>query len=117
MTMIQSNATVAHEIADGDCVGTSQLARENHLQPSTIFRWIAKGLPAAEGGRVRLEAIRRGRRWLTSRAAVRRFFAALPANPAAGDSQTCKPENTRPHSARQHAADDAKAALKNRFGI
>ena len=113
----QNHLNVAIEVADGDAVGTTEIAREKHLKISTIFRWISKGLPRADGSRVRLEAVRRGRTWLTSRAAMRRFFAALPSNMVEGDPQTCRSEKNRSHSACQRAADEAKAALKNRFDI
>lgn len=85
----QIAANVAIEVADGDFVGTTQVARDNHLKISTIFRWISKGLPGADGGRVRLEAVRRGRKWLTSRAAIRRFFAALPSVAASDSTAKC----------------------------
>jgi len=42
-----------------------------------VFRWINKGLPDGRGGRVFLEAVRRGKNWLTSSAAVRRFLVRL----------------------------------------
>src|SRR4051794_13752953 len=80
MVAVTQTASVAEEIANGDEIGTVQLSREKQLEISTVFRWIIKGLPAAGGGRVQLEAIKRGKTWLTSRAALRRFFSALPTN-------------------------------------
>jgi hypothetical protein len=112
LAMIES---VAMEVADGDCIGTAQLAKEKNLQQSTVFRWILKGLPIGHGNRVRLEAVKRGRTWLTSRAAVRRFFAALPTN-AADDHPTVHRTASRMQP-RHRAAEDAKAELKNRFDI
>jgi hypothetical protein len=44
---------------------------------STLVRWIRKGALAPNGSRARLEAIRLGGRWLTSRAAIQRFCEAL----------------------------------------
>lgn len=47
------------------------------LHPATQTRWILKGARAADGGRVNLEAIRVGSRWLMSAEALARFFASL----------------------------------------
>jgi hypothetical protein len=44
---------------------------------STLVRWISRGVLSPNGSRVRLEAIRLGGRWLTSRAAIQRFCDAL----------------------------------------
>jgi hypothetical protein len=46
---------------------------------STLVRWITAGAPAADGGRVRLAAVRVGGKWITSRAALRAFALALTA--------------------------------------
>jgi hypothetical protein len=63
--------------AAGDVLTTSELARRQNTAPSTVCRWIDKRLPDGRGGRVFLEAVRRGKTWLTSSAAVRRFFERL----------------------------------------
>ena len=62
------------------------------VSPSTLWRWIFTGVQLPDGSRVRLEAIRLGRRWLTSLEAIARFSAAqtpvrapqisLPSSPA-----------------------------------
>lgn len=52
-----------------------------HTHPATLVRWILKGVKSVEGRTVRLEAIRCGYRWLTSEAALLRFFEALAATP------------------------------------
>jgi hypothetical protein len=49
--------------------------RKTHL--STLIRWITIGARSPAGERVRLEAVRLGGRWLTSREALQRFAAAL----------------------------------------
>jgi hypothetical protein len=110
------DAPVAQEIADGDVIGTVQLARLQCLAPSSVFRWIAKGLPAASGGRVRREAVRRGRRWLTSRAALRRFYAALPTITAI-DAQAPSPSRTRSRSSREAEIAAAGKKLKESYGM
>jgi len=79
------------------------------VDPSTVFRWVTKGTTA--GGRtVRLEAVRAGSRWLTSRSAVARFVAAL--TDAAAPAAAPPPVTSRSPSARQRAAAKAAAALQ-----
>ncbi len=77
------------------------------VDPSTIFRWVTKGTTA--GGRtVRLEAVRAGNRWLTSRPAVARYVAALTdALPAPLSDPT-----PRTPAARHQAAAKAGDALE-----
>jgi hypothetical protein len=43
---------------------------------SAVWRWVSNGLPGPDEKRVRLEAVRLGRRWMTSRQALARFMAA-----------------------------------------
>ena len=113
MVAIASN--VAEEVANGDEIGTVQVARERNLQISTVYRWLFKGLPAADGGRVRLEAVRRGKSWLTSRAAIRRFFAQLPTNGDATPTPRRTPTpGTRPADRREREQADARAQLAAR---
>jgi hypothetical protein len=49
--------------------------KRTHL--STILRWITRGAKAPSGERVRLEAVRIGGRWMTSRQALQRFAERL----------------------------------------
>lgn len=63
------------------------------VNPATVWRWAQKGVRAADGSRVRLEVARVGRRWLTSRAAVARFVAALNRQAC---EQTQAPPRARP---------------------
>ena len=49
------------------------------VDPSTVFRWVTKGTRTPAGRVVKLEAVRVGGRWLTSRGSVARFVAALTA--------------------------------------
>lgn len=44
---------------------------------SCVLRWILEGAKAPDGQRVRLEALRLGGRWVTSRQALQRFAEAL----------------------------------------
>jgi hypothetical protein len=49
--------------------------RRTHL--STILRWVLQGARSPSGERVRLEAVRLGSRWVTSREALQRFAERL----------------------------------------
>src|SRR5262245_12476114 len=51
---------------------------------STVLRWILVGSKAPGGRQVRLEALRLGGKWVTSREALQRFAEAL--TPAIGDA-------------------------------
>ena len=44
---------------------------------SCVLRWVLDGAPGPSGERVRLDALRIGGRWLTSREAIQRFGEAL----------------------------------------
>ena len=75
---------VLTEIQDGQGLALSATGRlfPGHrggaaVDPSTVFRWVTKGAKTPAGGLVKLEAVRVGGRWLTSRPAVARFVAAL----------------------------------------
>jgi hypothetical protein len=69
--------------------------KRTHL--STVLRWILKGVKTPTGV-VRLEAIRLGGRWLTSRAAMQRFCERLTPIPEDGPSALRSP-NARKRSA------------------
>jgi hypothetical protein len=43
---------------------------------STIFRWVTKGIPGADGERVRLRAVKCGAKWLSSTEAIAEFCEA-----------------------------------------
>lgn len=51
----------------------SQSASGRKLAIAVIHRWARDGIPGPDGARVRLESVRVGGRWLTSRQAVTRF--------------------------------------------
>lgn len=105
-------ADLPGEIAGGDTLRLIDLARRFNVCISTCFRWVIKGLPTGDGSRVRLAAIKRGKCWHTSEAAVKRFFAALPQSeqaPAAPPLRT--PRKRERDSAR------AKQALSDKYGM
>jgi hypothetical protein len=80
------------------------------VDPSTVFRWVVKGTRTAGGSVVKLEAVRVGGRWLTSRGAVARFVAALT-QAAAPTEKTTSP--SRSNAANRRANDRAIARLKS----
>ncbi len=57
-----------------------------NVNPSTVFRWITKGVASPTGHVIKLEAVRVGARWLTSWGAVNRFSSALTGAPAPSPS-------------------------------
>ena len=76
---------------------------------SCVYRWLVTGIRTTRG-RVRLEGIRLGGRWLTSAEALQRFAAAL--TPDLAD----RPEPPRPLMARQRASERAAQEL-DKLGI
>jgi Protein of unknown function (DUF1580) len=72
------------------------------LNFSTIWRWILKGIRTPDGQVVRLEAVRLGARWVTSREALARFSARL--TPTATDSQAAPRTPTQRQRASARAA-------------
>jgi hypothetical protein len=85
-------ATVTH------IVPPARSGRETHL--STILRWILRGTKAPDGTVVRLEAVRLGGRWMTSREALQRFAERLTPRLAGDTEETSTP---RSPSARRRA--------------
>jgi hypothetical protein len=77
---------------------------------STVLRWVLTGVQGPSGERVRLEAVRLGGRWLTSREALQRFAERL----TPGVSKE-SPEARSP-SARRRAVERAENELR-RIGI
>lgn len=52
-------------------------ASGRRLHRAAVWRWVRDGLKSVDGSRVRLQALRMGRRWVTSKQAVARFFRRL----------------------------------------
>jgi hypothetical protein len=75
---------------------------------STILRWILRGVPGPDGERVRLEGVRIGARWVTSREALQRFGEAL--TPRLDGDKSGGP--TRTPTQRQRAIDRATKKLE-----
>jgi hypothetical protein len=72
------HSPVAQEIAAGNGLSMGKIAKRFGVSPATASRWVSKGLPDGNGGRRKLESIRRGRAYFTSEAALARFFGGLP---------------------------------------
>src|SRR3712207_737163 len=84
--------------------------KKTHI--STLLRWIRDGAKGPGGERVRLEAVRLGGRWLTTRGALQRFGEGLtPRHHSAG----CRPP-PRAAGQRSQACEEAGREL-DRIGI
>jgi hypothetical protein len=103
---------IVDEIAAGHAIGPIELAHLHSVDPSTTFRWVIRGLPGRNGARVKLEAVRRGKRWLTTSGAIKRFFASLPIS---SPQPTTPPVRTP--ARRQRDTARARKALNERYGI
>src|SRR3954451_21712132 len=82
------------------------------LHYSTLLRWILRGARPSEGRLVRLDAVRIGHKWCTSRAAAQRFVEAL--TPRLDVDAPAPTPRTSGH--RQRAAERAGEVLE-RLGI
>jgi len=90
--------------------------RSPHLTPSAVWRWVVDGVRAADGGRVKLDAVFVAGRWLTSIEAIERFVQAQQPQVSASDmapSQTTEP--TSPVEWRRNAEHDG--AELDRLGL
>jgi hypothetical protein len=84
--------------------------RNRPVSFACLFRWVTQGAKAPSGDRVRLEALRLGGRWVTSREALQRFAEAL--TPQGSDSLV----PTRTPNQRRKAAERAEKELE-KLGI
>lgn len=76
------------------------------VSPSCLWRWMLKGARAPGGRLVKLEGLRIGGRWVTSREALQRFAEAL--TPSFEDAEP----SPKPAAARRKAADRAGRQLE-----
>jgi hypothetical protein len=81
--MATTSEQLLAEIADGEGLYLIQAARliPSHRsgKPTTmscVLRWVLDGVLVPGGGRVKLEAARLAGKWVTSKAAIRRFVHA-----------------------------------------
>jgi hypothetical protein len=87
---------------------SSRLGRPCSFQ--CILRWILNGTKSPDGQIVKLEALRLGGRWITSREALQRFAEALTPPTTDNSVSTRTPKHCR------RAADRAEQQLE-RLGI
>jgi len=86
-----------------------QLGRDGKKPHRALaWRWAHYGVKSPGGGKVRLEAIRVGKRWMTSRAAVIRFLSRT--NPEGSTGKDTGPDSPRKIS------EDSRSTLA-RFGL
>jgi len=80
---------------------------------TTLWRWITQGHPTADGGRVRLRAMKLGRRWVTSYESLEEFAAAL--TPRLDDEPAAvlrmRPPTKRRRQSERAAAELTKAGI------
>jgi hypothetical protein len=107
------------EIAAGQGISFPELARRfpaargrGRLNPATAYRWALDGIALPDGGRLRLEAVRLGGRYLTTEAALLRFIAAQQA--AVGAREIEAASRTATPNQRRRAAEQAGAVLERR---
>jgi hypothetical protein len=82
-------------------VPPARRGKKTHL--STLLRWVLKGAKAPDGTLVKLEALRVGGRWMTSREAIQRFALALTPRLDGG-------ARPAPRTPAQRRRDDERAA-------
>jgi hypothetical protein len=110
-------SAVLAEIGAGAGLSLAEAARlfpasrgKGRLHPATVWRWITAGVALPDGSTLRLEAVRLGGRYLTSREALLRFAGAQ--NAAGGGS----PPATRSAVQRKRGNADAARQLE-RLGL
>jgi hypothetical protein len=117
--IVSEDPSVLAEIQSGQGLNLSAAGRlfpahrgVGTVGPSTVFRWLTKGARATGGQLVKLEAVRVGGRWLTSRGAVARFVQALTSASTPVPGTPAPPP--RSSAARQKASERAGRELEKR---
>ncbi len=64
-------------LLDETTLTLKEFAAERGIEFSTAWRWLLKGIRSPDGSIIRLEAVRLGGRWITSREAAKRFSDRL----------------------------------------
>ena len=112
-----AGSPVLTEIQSGEGLSLSAAGRlfpghrgGKFVDPSTVFRWLTKGTRTTDGRVVKLEAVRAGTRWLTSRGAIGRFVAAL--TPTVDPASAPTTPTSRSPAARNRASEQAAEALR-----
>jgi hypothetical protein len=84
--------------------------------PATVSRWITTGVKAADGTRVRLEAVRSPSGWKVSRDAVDAFLARLTALALGDEAESAESADAPVSAARQRHLDRVDRELDEAFG-
>ena len=72
-----------HALLSENLISLREAGQILKVNPATIWRWQSKGVTHANGLKTKLEALRCGGKWITSREALDRFVALQnPADPA-----------------------------------
>ena len=87
-----------------------------HLNGSTVFRWITKGVRTASGEVIRLEATKCGYYWRTSLEAVERFTGRLTAAAISPTPTSPSSAPTPTPASRKRAAAKASRDADRLFG-
>ena len=87
-----------------------------HVNGSTLYRHITKGVRTASGEVIRLEAVRAGARWLSSVEALTRFYERLTAAELQAAEAAKPPTPPRERNRRQEAASRRLDSLLNKKG-
>jgi hypothetical protein len=95
-------------IWDEELVSLYELSRFAKSHFISVWRWGLKGLPAKDGARVKLEMVRVGRRWMSSKEALIRFSEAI--DPRDDDGEV--PPRPVPRNFRKRQAASDKAAKR-----
>jgi hypothetical protein len=89
------------EIANGQGLSFSQAARvvpgrgKSGCHPSCIWRWATDGIRLRDGSRLKLESVRLGGRYVTSRGAIKRFLSACNDAETVNTSEATETKQTR----------------------
>ncbi len=73
---------IAEEVAVC-ALSAKQVAERYHRCVEVVKRWIHRGVKSQDGAFVKLESVKCGSAYLTSEAALARFFSRISSNPAA----------------------------------
>lgn len=96
-----------HNLLSEDVLTLGQVASLRHIAFSTVYRWAFKGARVPGGGRLKLEIMRVGGRWVTSREALLRWSLAL--TEAHGETVA---DETAPRTSTQREREAAKAGKR-----
>ena len=86
--------TAILNLDDGELVPVASLVKSlsgRRPSPPTVWRWCLKGVKSADGGRVRLQAVKLFGSWHTTREALSQFLTAQSPAALSCDSDADRP--------------------------